>query len=196
MACGSLSFPQKQTTLTLKCVTHFVLLALLAVCNVILTLECVTFQATVNFLRKNRINLSTFFRKRQRSLRSLFVTRYPYSRMCNVCNVCNVLTNKSKRYCTASSLRASLLACSDIAAVCCDSCIVRWQEILSPFDWPPWLLRSTAALKAILDKVSWRLILRTFSFSQLFLKNIDTFLKKLTQQRAKRALQALQTLHI
>ena len=105
---------------------------------------------------------------------------YPYSRMCNVCNVCNVLTNKSKRYCTASSLRASLLACSDIAAVCCDSCIVRWQEILSPFDWPPWLLRSTAALKAILDKVSWRLILRTFSFSQLFLKNIDTFLKKLT----------------
>ena len=72
------------------------------------------------------------------------------------------------------------LAYSDIAAVCCDSCIVRWQEILSPFDWPPWLLRSTAALKAILYKASWRLILRTVSCSQFFLKNIDTFLKKLT----------------
>ena len=41
--------------------------------------------------------------------------------MCNVCNVCNAL-----------SLRAPLHACSDIAAVCCDSRIVRWQEILSP----------------------------------------------------------------
>ena len=71
-------------------------------------------------------------------------------------------------------------AYSDIAAVCCDSCIVRWQEILSPFDWQPWLLRSTAALKAILYKASWRLILRTVSCSQFFLKNIDTFLKKLT----------------
>ena len=49
---------------------------------------------------------------------------------------------------------SAALAYSDIAAVCCDSRIVRWQEILSPFDWPPWLLRSTAALKAILDKVS------------------------------------------
>ena len=75
---------------------------------------------------------------------------------------------------------SSALAYSDIAAVCCDSCIVRWQEILSPFDWPPWLLRSTAALKAILYKASWRLILRTVSCSQFFLKNIDTFLKKLT----------------
>ena len=44
--------------------------------------------------------------------------------MCNVCNVCNV--------CNALSLRAPLHACSDIAAVCCDSRIVRWQEILSP----------------------------------------------------------------
>ncbi len=61
------------------------------------------------------------------SLRSLFVTRYPYSKMCNVCNVCNALTNKSKRYCTAFC---------DIAAVCCDSRIVRWQEILSPSYYP------------------------------------------------------------
>ena len=48
-------------------------------------------------------------------------SRHPYSKMCNVCNVCNAL-----------SLRAPLHACSDIAAVCCDSRIVRWQEILSP----------------------------------------------------------------
>ena len=65
---------------------------------------------------------------------------------------------------------SAALAYSDIAAVCCDSRIVRWQEILSPFDWPPWLLRSTAALKAILYKASWKLILRTVSCSQLFLK--------------------------
>ena len=55
--------------------------------------------------------------------------------MCNVCNVCNALTCMSKHYCTvcnALSLRAPLHACSDIAAVCCDSRIVRWQEILSP----------------------------------------------------------------
>ena len=39
------------------------------------------FAETVYFLRKNSINLSTFFRERQ---------RYPYSKMCNVCNVCNV----------------------------------------------------------------------------------------------------------
>ena len=59
---------------------------------------------------------------------------------------------------------SAAIAYSDIAAVCCDSCIVRWQEILSPFDWPPWLLRSTAALKAILYKAYWRLILRTVSY--------------------------------
>ena len=29
---------------------------------------------------------------------------------------------------------SAALAYSDIAAVCCDSRIVRWQEILSPFD--------------------------------------------------------------
>ena len=54
-------------------------------------------------------------------------SRHPYSKMCNVCNVCNALTNKSKRYCTAFC---------DIAAVCCDSRIVRWQEILSPSYYP------------------------------------------------------------
>ena len=37
----------------------------------------------------------------------------------------------------ALSLRALLLACSDIAAVCCDARIVRWQEILSPSYYPP-----------------------------------------------------------
>ena len=38
-----------------------------------------------------------------------------------------------------------LLLIFDIAAVCCDSRIVHWQEILSPSDWPPWLPRSAAA---------------------------------------------------
>ena len=65
------------------------------------------FAETVYFLRKNSINLSTFFRERQ---------RYPYSKMCNVCNVCNALSLCAslflwKRYCTvcnALSLCASL----------------------------------------------------------------------------------------
>ena len=40
---------------------------------------------------------------------------------------------------------SAALVYSDIAAVCCDSRIVHWQEILSPSDWPPWLPRSAAA---------------------------------------------------
>ena len=39
-----------------------------------------------------------------------------------------------------------LLLIFDIAAVCCDSRIVHWQEILSPSDCPLWLPRSNAAL--------------------------------------------------
>ena len=31
---------------------------------------------------------------------------------------------------------SAALACSDIAAVCCDARIVRWQEILSPSYYP------------------------------------------------------------
>ena len=45
-----------------------------------------------------------------------------------------------------SLLSQRLLLIFDIAAVCCDSRIVHWQEILSPSDWPLWLLRSAAAL--------------------------------------------------
>ena len=41
---------------------------------------------------------------------------------------------------------SAALVYSDIAAVCCDSRIVRWQEILSPSDCQPWLPRSAAAL--------------------------------------------------
>ena len=47
---------------------------------------------------------------------------------------------------TAFAVFSAALAYSDIAAVCCDSRIVSWQEILSPSDWPPWLPRSAAAL--------------------------------------------------
>ena len=47
-----LSFPQKVDTLTLKCVTLFELLASLTVCNVILTLKCVTFVTFVTFCKR------------------------------------------------------------------------------------------------------------------------------------------------
>ena len=41
---------------------------------------------------------------------------------------------------------SAAIAYSDIAADCCDSRIVHWQEILSPSDCPLWLPRSNAAL--------------------------------------------------
>ena len=49
---------------------------------------------------------------KQRSVTALFVTLAPLA---------------------ALSLRALLLACSDIAAVCCDSRIVRWQDGIAPY---------------------------------------------------------------
>ena len=74
------------------------------------------------------------------------------------------------------------LAYSDIAAVCCDSRIVRWQDGIAPNTISVRLLALAASLNCCVgdgfDKLSWRLILRTVSFSQLFLKNIDTFLRK------------------
>ena len=77
---------------------------------------------------------------------------------------------------------SAALAYSDIAAVCCDSRIVRWQDGIAPYIISVRLVALAASLNCCvgdsLDKVSWRLILRTVSCSQLFLKNIDTFLRK------------------
>ena len=43
------------------------------------------FAETVYFLRKNSINLSTFFRERK---------RYPYSKMCELCELCELFVKK------------------------------------------------------------------------------------------------------
>ena len=133
--------------------------------------------------------------------------------MCNVCNVCNVLTCMSKHYCTVCNARSArclaafsaALAYSDIAAVCCDSRIVRWQEILSPFDWPPWLPRSTAALAMASIRHPRGLYYALFSFRNFpekhrqFPMKIDSSNAKQRAMRSSEqseALQALQTLHI
>ena len=69
------------------------------------------------------------------------------------------------------------LAYSDIAAVCCDSRIVRWQEILSPSDWPHWLPRSTVALAMASIRFPGGFYFALFLLAT-FPENIDTFLKK------------------
>ena len=53
--------------------------------------------------------------------------RQVYTHYCTVCNA------HIARCFVASLLRALLLACSDIAAVCCDSRIVRWQDGIAPY---------------------------------------------------------------
>ena len=74
---------------------------------------------------------------------------------------------------------SAALVYSDIAAVCCDSRIVHWQEILSPSDWPPWLPRSAAALAMASIRHPGDYTSHCFLFAT-FPENIDTFLRKLT----------------
>ena len=68
-----------------------------------------------------------------------------------------------------------LFAYSDIAAICCDSRIVRWQDGIAPYTISVRLAALAASLNCCvgdsLDKVSWRLILRTVSFRNFSWKN-------------------------